>query len=340
MIHRTLLAACLLLAPVLLKATPGGDMSAAAGNFLAALTAEQREKAAFPFDAAERENWHFIPKERNGLPLREMTTPQRQLAHALLNSGLSQRGYSKVVTIMSLEQILQDLEGPNRRFPRDSELYYFSVFGTPGPKGAWGWRVEGHHVSVNFTLVDDQPVSGTPSFLGSNPAEVRSGPRAGLRVLGVEEDLARELVRSLNASQRAVAVVDGKAPDDILTVASAVADIGAAKGLRYADMDASQRDLLERILAEYVGRLRGELAAADLGKIRKAGLGSIVFAWAGGLEPGQGHYYRVHGPTFLLEYDNTQNDANHVHAVWREFQGDFGRDILAEHYRTGHGKAP
>lgn len=333
--HRFLLL-FLIACPVL--ATPGDDMAGAANAWLAALAPEQKSKAVFAFDATERENWHFIPKDRNGLPLKEMTPAQRHLAYGLLSSGLSPRGYGKVATIMSLEQILQDMEGPNRRFPRDPELYYVSVFGTPGPKGFWGWRVEGHHLSVNFTLSDGVPIAGTPSFLGTNPAEVRTGARTGLRVLGAEEDLARSLVASLNESQRAKAVVSAKAPDDILTVAQAVADIGAAQGLRHADMTPAQQDLLRQILEEYVGRLRGDLAAADLAQIRAKGLDTVVFAWAGGMERGQPHYYRVHGPTFLLEFDNTQNDANHVHAVWRDFQGDFGRDVLAEHLKANHAK--
>jgi hypothetical protein len=313
-------------------------MGTAANTFLSALTPEQKIKATFAFNAAERENWHFIPRDRNGLPLKEMNPAQRHLAYALLNSGLSHRGYGKAVTIMSLEQILQDMEGPNRRFPRDPELYYVSVFGDPADKGSWGWRVEGHHLAINFTIVDGVVVAGTPSFMGTNPGEVRTGGRTGLRVLGVEEDLARTLVTSLNEDQRRQAVVNPKAPDDILTVAAAVADIGPAKGLRLSEMDATQRDLVRKVIEEYVGRLRGELAAADLQQINAAGLDQVVFAWAGGLERGQGHYYRIHGPTFLFEYDNTQNDANHVHAVWRDFKGDFGRDILAEHLRAGHGK--
>ena len=331
------LAAFVLLA-VRMLATPAGDMGAAANAFLSALTPEQKLKATFAFDAAERENWHFIPKDRNGLPLKEMTPAQRHLAYSLLSSGLSHRGYGKAVTIMSLEQILQDMEGPNRRFPRDPELYYVSVFGTPADKGSWGWRVEGHHLAINFTVVDGAVVAGTPSFMGTNPGEVRTGGRAGLRVLGVEEDVARTLVKSLTEEQRRQAVVNPKAPDDILTVAAAVADIGPAKGLRLSEMDATQRELVRKVIEEYVGRLRGELAAADLQQINAAGLDQVVFAWAGGLELGQGHYYRIHGPTFLFEYDNTQYDANHVHAVWRDFKGDFGRDVLADHLRASHGK--
>ena len=328
----------LLLLAVRTLGAPADDMAAAAKTFLAALTPDQKTKAAFVFESPERENWHFIPKARNGLPLKEMSAAQRHLAYALLSSGLSHSGYGKAVTIMSLEQILQDLEGPNRKFPRDPELYFVSVFGEPGRKDAWGWRVEGHHLSVNFTLLDGAVVAGTPSFMGTNPGEVRTGGRAGLRVLGTEEDLARTLVHSLNDLQRQQAVVQPKAPDDILTVAAAVADIGAAKGLRFSDMNADQKDLVRKIINAYVGRLRGELAAADLKAMEAAGLDPVVVAWAGGLERGQGHYYRIHGPTFLLEYDNTQNDANHVHAVWREFKGDFGRDVLADHLRTAHGK--
>lgn len=334
--HLRLLALFILAARVL--GSPADEMASAAHTFLASLTPEQKTKAAFAFDAAERENWHFIPRDRNGLPLKEMTPAQRHLAYGLLNSGLSQRGYGKAVTIMSLEQILQDMEGPARRFPRDPELYYFSIFGKPESGSTWGWRVEGHHLAINFTLVDGVVVAGTPSFMGTNPGEVRTGSRAGLRVLGQEEDLARALVKSLNDEQRKQAVVDDKAPDDILTVAAAVADIGPAKGLRLGDMTDPQRAQVRDIIQEYVGRLRGELAAADLRQMEAAGLDQVVFAWAGGFEKGQRHYYRIHGPTFLFEFDNTQNDANHVHAVWRDFKGDFGRDVLAEHYRASHAK--
>ena len=317
-------------------ASPETEMTAAANNFLAALNDDQKAVATFEFKSDERENWHFIPKDRKGITLGTLKPAQRHLAFALLQSGLSNRGFSKATTIMSLEQILQELEGPNRRFPRDPELYHVSIFGTPDAQGTWAWRFEGHHLSLNFTLVKGKFAAGTPSFMGTNPAEVRKGPRAGLRVLAAEEDLARDLMTSLSAPQQKQALIQTNAPDDILTVANRTADVGMAQGLAYSEMTAAQKKLLNRILEEYVGRLRGDLAVTDLAKIDTAGRGKIRFAWAGSLLRGQRHYYRVHGPTFLLEYDNTQNDANHVHAVWRDFDNDFGRDLLKEHLEHSH----
>ena len=317
-------------------ASPESEMTAAAKHFLASLNDDQRAAATFEFKSDERENWHFIPKDRKGVTLGHLKPAQRHLAFALLQSGLSNRGFAKATTIMSLEQILQELEGPNRRFPRDPELYHVSIFGTPDAQGTWGWRFEGHHLSLNFTLVKGKFAAGTPSFMGTNPAEVRQGPRAGLRVLAAEEDLARELLTSLNATQLKQALIQTNAPDDILTVANRTADVGQARGLAFSEMNAAQKKLLNRIIDEYVGRLRGDLALVDLAKIDAAGRGKIRFAWAGSSQRGQRHYYRVHGPTFLLEYDNTQNDANHIHAVWRDFASDFGRDLLKEHLEQSH----
>ena len=321
-----------------LVATPVEDMTFAAKAFLGSLTPEQKAKATFTFDSEERENWNFVPLDRKGLPLKEMSSSQRHLAYGLLASGLSQKGSVKALSIMSLEQILQDIEGPNRRFPRDPELYFVSIFGTPEAEGTWGWRVEGHHMSVNMTLAQGKQVAGAPVFFGTNPAEVRVGSRKGLRVLAAEEDLGRELVKSLNPEQRKLGIIDTKAPDDILTVNQRVAKAGEYRGIEWKKLNKAQQSIALKLLAEYAGRLRGELAEADLAEIKAAGHSNIHFAWAGGLEKGERHYYRLQGPTFLIEYDNTQNDANHVHAVWRDLKGDFGRDLLGEHLRDSHGK--
>jgi len=324
------------LAAFRLVAGPVDEMAGAARNFLAALTDEQRAVAAFEFKADERENWHFVPKERKGITVGSLKPAQQNLAFALLSTGLSPRGFNKATTIMSLEQILQDIEGPTRRFPRDPQLYHISIFGTPDAKGTWGWRYEGHHMSFNFTIVDGKFAAGTPAFLGTNPAEVRTGPRAGLRVLAAEEDIARDLLESLTEEQRKQAVILEAAPDDILTLATRKAEIGEPKGLAASGLNPAQREILDRLIAEYVGRIRGELAAVDLARIDAAGRDTIRFAWAGSSKRGARHYYRVHGPTFLLEYDNTQNDANHIHAVWRDFANDFGRDLLGEHLKQDH----
>ena len=206
------------------------------------------------------------------------------------------------------------------------------MFGTPSSKDTWGWRVEGHHVSLQFTVVNGTLVAGSPTFFGANPAEVREGPRKGLRVLGPEEDAARALLASLDASQREKAIITATAPNDIV-------DDGEGRGVAAVtraasapqSLNASQRDLLMKLIDVYVGYMPADLAAERRARFEKADAGKIAFAWAGETEKGKKHYYRVQGPTFLVEYDNTQNDGNHIHSVWRDFNGDFGRDLLREH---------
>jgi len=304
-------------------------MADAANYFLASLTPEQKSKATYEFKDEERFDWHFIPKARKGLPFKEMTPPQRLLAHALLNTGLSHRGYMKATTIMSLEQILYEVE--NKSPTRDADLYFVTVFGTPGSAN-WGWRVEGHHLSLNFALNAEQLLAVTPLFFGSNPAEIKSGPRKGLRVLGGEEDLGRTLVNALDDSQRKVAVITNTAPRDIITGNSRKAKALEPMGIEASKLNADQKQMLVTVLREYLFRSRPEIAEIALKAIQDAGPDKLHFAWAGGVHPGQGHYYRVQGPTFLLEYDNTQDGANHVHSVWRDLQNDFGEDLLRQHY--------
>lgn len=314
--------------------SPGAELAQAANNFLAALKPEQKAKASFELKSDERVNWHFIPKERQGLPFKEMSPAQKHLAHALLGSILSQRGHFKVATVMSLEQVLHELE--NNAPHRDADLYYFSIFGTPG-KDVWGWRIEGHHLSMNFLVRGDTVLANTPSFIGVNPGEVRSGPRKGLRLLAVEEDLGRQLAKSLDENQRKLGLIAAEAPKDIITAASRKVKPLEPAGLPVIQLNPEQRDLLKKLVQEYVYRHRPEVADADRKKIEAAGWQNITFAWAGSLEPGQGHYYRIQGPTFLLEYDNTQNNANHIHTVWRDFENDFGEDTLRRHYeQTPH----
>jgi Protein of unknown function (DUF3500) len=284
-----------------------------------------------PFETDERMNWHFIPKERKGLPFKQMDSAQKHLAHAFLSAGLSQRGYFKATTIMSLEEVLRVLEqgkGPTR----DPELYYFSIFGQPSATEPWGWRVEGHHLSLNVAVIKGHLIASTPQFFGSNPAEVMDGPRKGLRVLRQEEDLGRALLKALDEKQRAAAVIETTAPRDIITGASRKAEIGAPKGLAASHMNNKQRQLLLAVLEEYARPMPPEIAEERMEKVRKAGLDKVYFAWAGGPDLGQPHYYRIQGPTFLIEYDNTQNEANHIHSVWRDFDGDWGMDLLRMHY--------
>ena len=311
-------------------------MASAASRFLASLTPDQRTQAAFGFQSDERVKWHFIPTEmfsRNGLTIRAMTDTQRAHAHDLLSAGLSQRGYLTATTIMDLETVLRTLESGGR-FDRDPELYFFSIFGTPSTEDAWGWRVEGHHLSLHFTIVDGRAVASSPSFLGANPAQVRTGPKAGLRVLREREDAARALVMALDSSQRASAVILDVAPDDILTEAELAVDPLSPVGVKAAALNPNQRELLMGVIDAYTSMMAEDIAAERIAAIHEAGVDEIGFAWAGAIERGEQHYYRVQGPTFLIEYDNTQGGGNHIHSVWRDFTGDFGRDLLREHLQA------
>src|SRR3954468_4100212 len=310
------------------------DMAKAANNLLATYTPEQKQAGVFEVTSDERVNWHFIPRTRKGIPFKDLSTAQRPLAHALLSSGLSQRGYASAVTIMSLEQILLEMEqgkGPKR----DPENYSVSIFGKPGSEQPWGWRVEGHHLSLNFTIAEGKIV-GTPSFFGTNPAQVKDGPRKGLRVLDQEEDLGRALVQSLNDDQKKTAMLTGEAPKEIITANSRKAKLLTPEGIAADQLTAAQKQMVLGLLNVYASRLRGEVAEADLQKIQSAGFEKVHFAWAGSTEIGQPHYYRLQGPTFLIEYDDTQNNANHIHTVWRDLTNDFGDDLLKKHYEESH----
>ncbi len=314
------------------------EMAGAAANFLAALTPEQKAKALFPFESDARTDWYFIPKIRKGLTIKEMDSAERALAYGFLSTGLSHKGNLKAMTIMSLDQILKDME-QGRGPVRDPELYYFSIFGTPG-QAPWGWRVEGHHLSVNFTIAANGEVSATPSFFGSNPSIVKQGPRQGLHLLGDEEKLGRALVASLDDSQKGKAILTGVVPAEIITGNMRKVNPLECNGILGADLNPAQRGQLAALIKAYIGRERPELAAVDWAKIEKAGTDKIRFAWIGSVDVGAKHYYRVQGPTFLLEYDNTQNDANHIHAVWRDFDHDFGVDVLRKHYEEDHKASP
>jgi hypothetical protein len=321
-------------------------MAAAASRFLESLTPEQRQQATFAFDSDERTRWHFVPTEvfpRSGLTVKQMNQSQRALAHELLKAGLSQRGYLTATQIMELESVLAVLEATQRAAApqppqtnpllRDSERYFFSIFGTPSTRNTWGWRIEGHHMSLHFTVVNGTLVAGSPSFFGTNPAEVRDGPKKGTRILGPEEDVARSLIESLDTSQREQAIINPTAPNDIVTLASVKIDPLSPAGISRSALSASQRTVLAKLIDVYASHMADDIAAERLARIEKAGWDKVAFAWAGPLERGAKHYYRVQGPTFLIEYDNTQNNANHVHSVWRDFNGDFGADLLREHVK-------
>lgn len=317
-------------------------MTGAAQAFVSSLRPEQRAHAVFDYTADERRRWHFIPNEmfpRRGLALRAMTAEQRAKAQALLQAGLSHKGYLTATAIIQLEDTLRALEH-SQRFARSPLDYQFTVFGTPGARGAWGWRVEGHHLSLHFAVTNGRVVATAPLFTGAMPAEVKDGPAKGQRVLAPLEDTGRTLLESLSQPQRASAVIATLAPGEI--VSSNNNDIGplSPAGLAASAMTSAQKLHLTALLTAYASLMADDLAADRLARVTAAGLDRVTFAWAGPAARGAKHYYRVQGPTFLIEYDNTQNDGNHIHAVWRDFAGDFGQDVLREHLRADHAGPP
>jgi hypothetical protein len=312
------------------------QMAAAADAFLNSLEPAQQRMARFSFDDPERFDWHYVPRSRGGLPLKAMDANQRRLARLLLEAGLSDRGYWKATTIMALEKVLDEIE-TGGWLDRDPQKYYFSIFGRPAPEGTWAWRVEGHHLSLNITVVEGRLLADAPRFLGANPAEVRDGALAGTRVLQKEEELARALVVSLDDGQRARAVFSTRAFRDIVTGTDATVDPLAPRGIPAARLTAAQRDNLYALIEVYAAAMPDDVARQRMARVEKTPMEALYFGWAGSLAPGEPHYYRIQAPDFVIEYDNVQNKANHIHTVWRDFHGDFGRDLLREHYREAHG---
>jgi hypothetical protein len=316
-------------------ASAAARMRAAAEAVVAAFPAAARTQLIRSFDDRDRVDWHYTPRNRNGVSLKGLDARSRDAVHALLRTGLSAAGHRKVVNIIELELVLREIETFGAM--RDPERYHLTIYGAPSRSDAWGWRFEGHHLSLNFTLAGDRFVVDTPSFLGSNPARVPAGPRAGLRVLAAEEDEARALLESLSEAQRSVAVFESRTYGDIVTTNAARVDPLAPAGIAAAQLDAAQRAQLVKLIEAYASTFEAALAQARMARVRERGIDDIRFGWAGSTVRGRPHYYRVQGPTFLIEYDASQSGGNHVHTVWRDFAGDFGRDLLREHYRMARG---
>jgi hypothetical protein len=339
-------------------------MGEAVAAWLDALTPEQRAPATFAFDdEAERTDWAYFPRQHKGLPLLEQDARQQKLAHALIARSLSLPAYAKATAIMALESVLNEIEGRRADAVRDPGRYFLSAFGAPGDD-RWGWRFEGHHVCLNFTIAGGALVSPAPLFFGANPAEVRHGHAPVTRPCAEEEDAARELLRSLDGVQRRAAVICETAPPDfVLTNAPRVPDAALPgdlappllarlfdgmpqdrreavrferarpRGLPATALDARQRALLGELIDVYLDRLPEPLAQFERKQIE---LDAVHFAWAGEDKPRRPHYYRLQSPAFLVEYDNTQDGANHVHAVWRHPTNDFGYDALRAHVASDH----
>jgi len=305
---------------------PGIGMATAAQKLAAALPADQKQKLMYPFDDPERTNWHFIPKERNGIVLWDLTGETRKVAEDLVKAGLSAAGHAKTLQVRSLEEVLYLFEGGEeefRRTRRHPHKYHITVFGTPGPSGLWGWRFEGHHLSLNFAIQDGVVVSSTPEFFGANPGLIDAGPGRSLRVLGQREDLARQILKACSEDQKKKMWISETAPDDVRGAATLHPVVEDAVGLRYAEMSPDQQKLLKELIGEYLSAMPVQVVRDRMKAIEKSGMDNVRFAWWGQSELNQRHHYVIQGPTFIVEYNNTQNEANHVHAMWRNIGGDF-----------------
>ena len=336
----TRVLACLLLALLagsVVAQTSAARMRASMERVLAAMPEKNHAQAMRPFEDRDRTDWHYTPRSRNGVSFKEMDPPARDAVHALLRTALSAPGYRKVVNIIELEIVLREIE--TFGWMRDPERYHLTVYGAPDPAQRWGWRFEGHHLSLNFTLAGDKVAVDAPSFFGANPATVASGARKGLRALGEEHDAGWALLESLGEAQRREAVFEARTYGDIVTGSKDKVEPLAAAGIAAAKLDEKQRALLWKLIELYAGNFEPGLAQARLARAKQGGIEALRFGWAGSTERGKSHYYRVQGPLFLIEYDASQNDGNHIHTVWRDFTGDFGRDLLREHYALARGTA-
>lgn len=322
----------------ILLSKSGEEMTASAEKFLGTLSAEQKKQTQLAYDIPTRVDWHFIPKAtRKGLQLREMNDHQRQAAHTLLKSALSEIGYGKATKIISLEALLKELEKSKTGTPlRDTERYFFTVFGEPTRDGKWGLSVEGHHLSLNFVVEKGHVISSTPAAFCTNPAEVKgdylpSIPK-GTQILAKEESLAFDLLKSLSADQKKKAIIADKAPSEVRAAGEVQPPREAAAGIAASELSAEQKQTLSALLAVYAGNWPADVAAEKQAQIEKAGIDKVHFAWAGAEKPGVGHYYRIQGPTFVIEFVNVQpdaagNPANHIHSLWRDMAGDFALPI-------------
>lgn len=329
----------LLLLPVSLIAQTNKDDKTGSGKaiaFVSSLNQQQKAKAVFAFDDMNRYAWHYVPASmmaRTGLAIKDIDSMQKIAFYELLKSFLSAEGYKRTQTIMSFEYLLREMEPTNpHRIP---ENYFVSVYGHPGMDSVWAWKFTGHHLALNFTMVKNK-LAFAPFMFGSNPAEVKQGPQKGMRVIKDEEDLGFELVNSLNAEQKKKALFQVKAFADIVTTtAKEVAPLKPV-GILMQDLNNDQKNIVNKLIVTYLSSMSSKLANARMAMVRTEDKNDIRFGWAGGLVKGEPHYYRLQGKTFLIEFDNTQNDANHIHMVWRDFNGDYGEDLLKEHYKNSN----
>jgi hypothetical protein len=315
------------------------EISAIANDFLKLLSDDVRTQAQFKFEDVERFDWHYVPRGRNGVSLHDLTQPQLDAAINLLKASLSVQGFRKATDVMGLESVLREVEGRGADdIYRDPKKFYFTIFGAPSKDSVWGWRLEGHHISLNFSTLKNKIESATPSFFGSNPATIPSGRRKGEQILKDESALGFSLVNSLSSAQLQAAVVADNAYSDILSENKRKATALSPKGIAYTELSEQQKKIFMSLLDVYIKNYELGFSTTLMNKIKAAGIENLSFAWAGSLKPSRGHYYRIQGPMLLIEFDNTQNNANHIHSVVRDLTNDFAEDILREHYQKEHAK--
>ena len=314
------------------------EMAEACRKWVDSLNPEQKAKATYHYLDGERQFWYYPPLNRHGLPLRDMTPEQRDLAYGIMESSLDAQAYEQAKAIIDHELILGPLEKERgiESFVRDPMLYYWTVFGDPGGEEPWGWRAEGHHVSLHFSVWGEEVTAVTPFFFGANPAEVPHGPEQGKRILGDREDLAIELMATMTEEQRAKAIIHENAPWDILTYNTTKAPVHQGEGLSATDMTGEQKEILLALITEYVNQVRTDVAHERLEAIKENGLDHFRLVWAGATDRSRDHYYRIHGGNFLIEFDNIQDGANHIHSVWRDVENDFANDVLRDHRLMFH----
>ncbi len=314
-------------------------MKEAASKFLDSLDEKQKGITSFEYLDGERLFWYYPPLNRHGLPLRDMNKSQRDLAFSLMASGLTQQAYNQAKQIIELELLLGSSEKERGivTFVRDPALYYFTVFGDPSDsENPWGWRVEGHHISIHFSVWKNDVISTTPLFFGSNPAEVIDGPKSGLRILATREDMAMILMQSLDASQKSTAIIYDKAPSDLLTYNSSKVVLPREEGLPASKMNTGQRQALMSLIGEYIKQVKTDISYRTASTLSELSLDDIFLAWAGPIDLSKPHYYRIHAGNFLVEFDNAQNGANHIHSVWRDIENDFAQDVMRDHHLAYH----
>ena len=316
------------------------DMLKAAQQLLKLLTPQQKEKIIYPYNNEERYAWYYVPKDdRKGLKLSEMNTAQRNAAAVLMKTALSKNGYTKATAIISLEKILKAVEQRKEDdHYRDTGKYFITIFNEPSSENTWGWRIDGHHLSLSFSAASGKLVAVTPGFFGANPAVVLSGPQKGQEILKDETQLGLELINALDEKQKQQAIYNKEAPADILTTNQRKAMLESNEGIAYHDLNPAQQKIFMQLLSVYIQRYTHLFATKMMHEIEQAGFDKLVFAWAGSTENGVGHpkYYRIKSNTLIIEYDNTQNNGNHVHTVIRDLKNDFGGDALIQHYEAEH----